>query len=305
MRRLLILLTLIGSTGLSGCIGKGNVDSKNFNVADWEMRIKDPALSEVEFTRLYALRVAAEFEGAKVQIVGPREISLKLQDGSEIKLFLDNAWAEASADAGNRVGIIKRYLSSLKETRISLENENSPPDTNRIVPVIRDLRYAAYFTEIGQIGTNQVVSQPFAADLLVMFVEDREGNLDFLTEGDRLALSLSLPDLRSLAMANLKRLLPEVGLHDAQPVFFVRAGGNYESSLLLADSFWDKASKSVEGDVVAAVPARDWLIFTGSKSPDGIQKVRQLVARIEKDSSHLITSTLLVRRNARWEKFGD
>jgi len=208
-------------------------------------------------------------------------------------------------DAGSRPETINRYLNSFKETRSNLLKESAPPDTNRIVPVIRDVRYAAHFAELGQTGTNQVISQPFVADLLVMYVEDQDGNLQFLTEGDRQALNLSLPDLRKLALTNFMRLVPEVGRHGSAPVFFLGAGGNYESSFLLTEKFWDEEAKSIKGDLVAAVPTRDWLIFTGSKSPDGIQKVRKLIAEIEKDGAHLISSTLLVRRNGRWEKFTD
>jgi len=305
MKSLTLLLSGIFLLVASNCSGAAVVDATKFNTTDWEKRIKDPALNETEFTRLYALRVAAEFKGAKVTIAGPRELSVKLPDGTEIKSFLDNAWAEVKADAGSRPETINRYLKSFKETQSNLFKENTPPDTNRIVPVIRDVRYAAHFAEIGQTGTNQVISQPFVADLLVMYVEEQGGNLRFITEGDRLTLNLSLPDLRKLALTNLKRLVPEVSRHGSAPVFFLGAGGNYESSLLLVEKIWDGETKSIKGDLVAAVPSRDWLVFTGSESPDGIQKVQKLIAQIEKDGDHLISSTLLVRRNGRWEKFVD
>jgi hypothetical protein len=51
------------------------------------------------------------------------------------------------------------------------------------------------------------------------------------------------------------------------------------------------------------VPARDVLMFTGSDSPDGLKAMRESVDKIYKEGSHVISKTLLVRRNGRWEKF--
>jgi len=59
--------------------------------------------------------------------------------------------------------------------------------------------------------------------------------LPLLREDDRKQLNMSWPALRQLAMTNLRRLLPEVKRHGDGPTFMLVAGGNYESSLLLAD----------------------------------------------------------------------
>jgi len=83
----------------------------------------------------------------------------------------------------------------------------------------------------------------------------------------------------------------------------ILADGNYESSLLLADKLWDGQASLVEGEIVAAVPARDVLMFTGSGSPDGLRRLRQGVDATYKQASHQISKTLLVRRKGRWEKF--
>ncbi len=305
MSRIAFILTVIGCLILVGCSRRGEVDGSQFNVANWETRMKDPALSEEEFTRLYAVKVAAEFKGAKVRIVGPRELSSKMPDGTELKSFLDNAWAEAKDNPENRLEIVERYLTTLKNTQSGLGKKKDAPDSNRILPVIRDLRYAANFKELGQTGTNQVLTQPLVADLLVMYVEDKGDNFHFLTEGDRRTLNLELPALHQLAITNLASLLPKVNRRGISAIFVFEAGGNLESSLLLVDKLWTDQAKVVEGDIVAAVPSRDALIFTGSRTAGGIQELRKIVARIAKDGDHLITDTLIVRRNGRWEKFSE
>ena len=41
------------------------------------------------------------------------------------------------------------------------------------------------------------------------------------------------------------------------------AGGNYEATLILLPEVWESVAEMVSGQIVAAVPARDVLYFTG------------------------------------------
>jgi uncharacterized protein YtpQ (UPF0354 family) len=60
------------------------------------------------------------------------------------------------------------------------------------------------------------------------------------------------------------------------PKIEMRAGGQYESSLLLAENIWSSGQIEVDGDVVVAVPAKDALLVTGS----GNQNIRCRMFRI-------------------------
>jgi hypothetical protein len=44
-------------------------------------------------------------------------------------------------------------------------------------------------------------------------------------------------------------------------------------------------------------------MFTGSGSPEGLKALRESVDKVYKGGSHVISKTLLVRRNGKWEKF--
>ena len=59
------------------------------------------------------------------------------------------------------------------------------------------------------------------------------------------------------------------------------AGGDYVASLLLLEEVWQECKSSVDGDVIAAVPTRDVLLFTGSSSHEGIVALRKSVDRLE------------------------
>jgi len=309
MKRLipgLFVVANLAILSLSGCNRAETFDTAPFNAAQWEKQLKSPKLTEAQFTRLYAQAVAAELKNASVKITGPREVSVKLPDGTEFKSFLDNAWTEAVNAPAARPDICRRYLKALSASFPGMSKDSGPPDPNSIVAVIRD---ATFLQELKRLGatttTNRVVSEPLAAEIHVLYASDREGGIAYLSEGDRLKLNLELPALRKLAMANLKRLLPELKRHGAGPVFLLVADGNYESSLLLAEKLWDDQASVVQGNIVAAVPTRDVLMFTGSKSSEGIQELRAAVKKIHAEGSHAISKTLLVRRNGQWEQFSD
>jgi Uncharacterized protein conserved in bacteria len=65
---------------------------------------------------------------------------------------------------------------------------------------------------------------------------------------------LSREALRSLAIANLKRLLPKIEMRRVGGVGLMSAGGNYEASLLLIDDIWSGGQVKVNGDIVVAIP---------------------------------------------------
>ena len=77
-----------------------------------------------------------------------------------------------------------------------------------------------------------------------------------------------------------------------------------ESSVVLADAFWDELAGSVPGDLVIGVPARDVVILTGSHSPSGIAKARRAVDRVFfARGPHLLLHDLLIRRGGDWDVY--
>jgi uncharacterized protein YtpQ (UPF0354 family) len=304
-RGLFVLLALatLALPAITGCQKAPPIDPARYDATDWEKRLRNPALTEKEFTELYAQAVAAQMPGCTVRVTGPREVTIKSDDGGETKAFVDNAWAEAAHDVEHRPEICRRYLAALATTKTAKGTEPTPLNSSNVVALIRDDLFLKQFDQIAAAKTNHLLVEGLVADLHIVYATDHEGTIAYLTEVDRRQLGLELSAMRGLALTNLQRILPELKIHGPGPLFAVEADGNYESSLLLSDTFWSDQASVVKGDIVAAVPSRDVLIFTGSASPDGLQKLRQLTRTVSEQGDHLISKTLLVRRNGRWEKF--
>ena len=261
----------------------------------------DPTLTKAEFTRLYAQAAAAELKDAQIRITGTLEITITGADGFKLKSSLDNVWAEAANNVKERPKICRHYLSGISAIAKQQPGVTGAADTNSIVAVIKDDLFLQQFANDTSPG--RPVSESFVADLNIVYATDRAGLIAFLMESDRKKFNLNFPDLRKLAVTNLRRILPPIKRLGNGPVFAFQADGAYESSLLLSEKLWEGQATSVEGYIVVAMPSRDVLLFTGSGSVAGIKEIREKIEDVHKSGSHLISKTLLIRKNGRWEKF--
>jgi uncharacterized protein YtpQ (UPF0354 family) len=260
-------------------------------------------ISKEAFTRQFARALRAEAPGMKVTVKGELELEVKDASGKEMSAYLDNAYALYSSDPKARKEVIQRYVRSLLE---SAGDPDMPVDRARIVPVVKDRAWLAEVRRAAQARGGKPAEHVFEAlneDLVVVYAQDTPHNIRYLSADDVSQLGLRKGELRALAVANLRRLLPGVELRRGALLSMIRAGGDYEASLLLFDDIWSGGKLEVDGEVVVAIPARDLLLFTGSRSRDGIAKLRQVAAQASREASYSLTDRLFVYRNGRFERY--
>lgn len=297
-------LFVIAILSLSGCNRSGTNDQSQFNAEEWRNRMKKPSLTAADFTQLYAQLVRANLKDAQVEVTAELEITVTGPDGGAWKVHLGNLWAEAANDPSSRADICQSHLKSIIAMVQRQPGVTGAAETNSVVPTIKD---DLFFREIPA-GTSDpgLVTERFVADLNIVYASDREGMMAFLKESDRKRFNLELPALRSLAIANLKRILHRpIQQRNNGPVFMLTTDDGYTASILLLDDFWNARTNSVKGEIVATVPARDVLLFTSGDSSDGLAQLKQLAQKIYADGDHVISTTLLRRHNGHWEKFTD
>lgn len=106
--------------------------------------------------------------------------------------------------------------------------------------------------------------------------------------------------LRRMALDHLYGYLDRVQIHGRPPALMLSFDG-LESSVLLADEFWDQLERSVPGDLVVGVPARDVVIVTGSESVPGMERARRAVERVFfAGDRNLLSRDLLIWRDGQW-----
>jgi hypothetical protein len=280
------------------------VSASEFAPQRWKSEINRPDLTPHQFVVLYAELLASRHPRADVEIVGELEVSVKFPDGGSTRSFLDNAWRECQQQPESRADICERYMELAKKSIVNDQAEETSSSTNRIVPVIKDDRFLNEISK--QSGSKfKPTSEKLTADLWVLYVFDNEGTMSFLTEEQREKLGLDLKTLRALSMGNLRRITPDLKRQGTNDLYMLVLDGNYEASLLLSDKLWESQASVVKGDIVAVVPSRDVLLFSGTGSPSAIKTMQDEARKIDETGSHLISTTLLIRHSNHWERFKD
>jgi len=262
-------------------------------------------LSPGEFTARFATALRAELRGATVTVQTDLDLVIKDDQGWEAHAFLDNAYREylaGSVDAPDTV--IERYVASIAEQQRRM---TAKVDRARIVPVVKDRQW---LIEMQQQDPKQNgaarISEPYNDDLVVLYAEDTPHNIRYLVPNELAEAGVTRTELRALAVANLRKLLPRIEIRREPLVSMVVADGNYESSLLLLDEIWSKGEvpARVDGEVVIAIPARGVLLFTGSRNQPGLARLRALATNAAKTSTYRLTDALFVYRGGRFARFG-
>ena len=215
-------------------------------------------------------------------------------DGKESTTFMANVWVNYSQDVEGRREMLERY----KRLAISLHEPVEDISRERIVATMKDAQFMTLFKE-----KDDVMAEHLCGDLWVVYAADLQDRIRSLTRTHLSEAGIAESELRELAKDNLQRVLPSAEQHGDGPWYLLTAGGDYTASLLLFDGLWDDLADSVEGDVVAVVPSRDVLLYTGSRSKEGIASIRQRAADIIATGSYLISETLIVRSGGKWDVF--
>ena len=130
-------------------------------------------------------------------------------------------------------------------------------DKGLLVPVIKDAAWPQEMRRsVGEGAAEQVV-EDFNGDLVIVYAEDTPSNTRYFSPGDLEDAGIERSGLRTLAVANLRQLLPPVDVHNGPLVSMLTAGGDYVASLLLMEELSSGEKLSVDGDIVNAVPTRD------------------------------------------------
>ena len=261
-------------------------------------------LTGAQFTEQYcdALRLAIPHH--QVLIVKDLEIKVVDPDGKESGGFVGNAYDHYKSAPEHKADIIQKYVAGLLETRTIVDCQI---DTSRIIPVMKDRAWIAGISAGMEARRKEKslenVHDIYNSELIVVYAEDSPRNIRYLTRSDLGALNLAVADLRRLSVENLKRLLPEPEIRNLSGIYQITAGGDYDASLLLLDSLWRPEKIQVNGEIVAAIPARDCLLVTGSADAGGLSKIARVAQEILAQAPYRISSKLFVFRNGAFEAF--
>jgi uncharacterized protein YtpQ (UPF0354 family) len=261
-----------------------------------EDELANPDLTREELFALYEKTIREKFAPSRIDFNSPDRLKIETSDNRTFTVHLENLWRQCQVSTEPRIEVVERHLSAL--AGLIGQQKHPPASKGDVVPTIKDYEYLHLFGENPSAAHEHLVG-----DIWIVYAVDLPTAIKTLSVSDLQDLNIGSDDLRRLAVDNLQRILPEIQKHGVGPWYMLTAGGDYTASLLLMDWIWQQLQESVEGDLVAAVPSRDVLLFTGSGSNDGIQSVRQKVREIHEGGDHVISRTLLRRISGKWHVY--
>jgi uncharacterized protein YtpQ (UPF0354 family) len=251
--------------------------------------------SRDEFLLLYVRLLQERMPKAKLEMVGETAVRVVDAEGKESTTYMDNAWLTYSRNPSARRESLDRYV----RVAASL---NEPPEgirKERIVPIIKDSEYLA----MAPAQKLDPAREHLCGDLWIVYAQDLPDSIKTIEPEHLSEAGVDETSVRQLALENLRRILPPTERHGDGPWYMLTAGGDYTASLLLYDGLWVELSELVDGDVVAVAPSRDVLLFTGTRSPEGLKAIREQAAEIVSSGSYVISETLVVRSGGRWDVY--
>ena len=256
-------------------------------------------LTPPAFTQEFARALARTRPSANVSVAGDLKLTIKETDGLVRNIQLNNSYNEYKLDPQRFDDLVATFSAIFSQP-----SKEAGLDRTRIIPVIKDRQWLdeLHNTLKAKGVAQQHLAERFNDELVIVYAQDDPNRMRYLTTQEDFGLSRE--ELRSLAIANLKRVLPKIEMGRVGDVALMSAGGNYEASLLLIDDIWSSGQIQVNGDIVVAIPTRDTLLVTGSRSRSGLKLVRELTAKFKAQGPYELTDTLFRYRDGRFTKFG-
>jgi uncharacterized protein YtpQ (UPF0354 family) len=256
-------------------------------------RILTRNCSRDELFLLYSKLLQERFPKYSIEFTGESVLHITNPEGKELTTYLDNLWLRYKDGSEDRRDLIERFVRFAENIGVPA----LPVARENIVAIIKDAQYMEQFTK------KRAVADHLCGDLWVVYAIDEPERTGVLMEEKLSGSGIAREDLRALAVSNLQRILPPVERHGGGPWYLLTAGQDYVASLLLFDWLWSQLADSVEGEIVAVAPSRDVVMYTGSKSPEGIAAIRGQAKKIEGTGPYAISTSLIVRRNGQWAPF--
>lgn len=266
---------------------------------------KSSILNPAEFTREFVKTLQETRAELMVEVVQDLELNISREGKSAVSSFLYNAYDVYKQDPSDKATVFERFTLCILD---SLDLQDKKLDPTRIIPIVKDRAWIEETRQAlaahGDGDDPEHVIEGLNNDLVILYAEDTENNIRYLSLSDLAEAGVETWNLRELACENLERILPEIKRHGENGVYMLTAGGTFEASLLLLDFVWKDPGLEVNGDLTFAIPARDVLMITGSEDPEGIARLRKVVADIfSEDGSYRLTQKLFLYRSGKFEVF--
>lgn len=256
-------------------------------------------LTEKEFAALYLNSLKQKYPTVSFKLNSDLTITSKKGD-LDYKHYIDNAYIAYKSEPDSVNAVLSMYVASATD----LYNDQKPVSVDNIVPVIKPKDFINEINSQEKDGKLfQMITEKYNDQLIIAYAEDSKNSIKYLTEDDFKTLSISKDTLKSIALRNFDKIIPNIQRQGDNGLFMITAGGDYEASLILLSSIWTKENFPVDGDFIIAIPNRDILLITGSKNENGITIIKEFVANSYNTDNYQVSNHLFKWTGNKFEMY--
>ena len=201
-----------------------------------------------------------------------------------------------------------------------LPNAQSKPSIQTVLPYLKIAMSADQWNNESEIRLSnfeddaQLVHQILHGGFVIFYVLDTGDNLSYINKSQLKESGLSLTELHKLAVNNLlawtqdssaERPLQVIQSNDKTHVR-LQLDHNFDATVMILDYVWNhiELRASTPNGIVAAIPARNVLLYCDAKSTQGIEALQKAIEKAQVES-HVITNQLFIRKDHKWEPLKD
>jgi uncharacterized protein YtpQ (UPF0354 family) len=274
-----------------------------FSILGMAGAVQAKTLSEEEFAERCVKVLKAAQPDAVIRAEGTMNLTIKPANSGELHLYLGNAYKNYINEPGRLEEIVYSYAEGLK-TMMAAQNKKYAFDRTRVVATVKDRSWIDEMRRAVKERTGrdpEYVYEEFCDGLVVVYAEDTSDSVIYFTRKQLEETELQRSSLRELAVANMRRIVPNYRMEHIAGVWSITTGQSYESSLLLYDELWAGLSAKY-GDIVVAIPSREILLFTPASDSEGVNRIREQATEIARTSAYWLTDKLFIYHHGRFDK---
>lgn len=269
-------------------------------------------LTPLQFRDAYVAELQRQIPGAKVRVVSETELRIIAKPGDEEQIaYLDNAYRRYRAAPETLNEVLQRHVG------VSV---NAGKDGPLITPenamvVVRHKDFLAAQAEMRSKPQKDGRPQsPLAwralpGDLIMLIVSDQPQAYLYVSPDDLIETMGSVEAAWTRAIANTEGRIGEADGSEAGAIVILTTRNGSASSLLVVDAFWNKLEKAGLGSPVVFLADRNTLTVAFEGKADSIRDLkliaRGLIDEPEEFGEPVVSPSMLVRRNGKWQLYAD
>lgn len=236
-------------------------------------------LDEPGFTKALAKAFRKAMPGTKVTVLGPLTLEVRPPNGDKSQAPLDAIYGFCVRNPADCEAGVQVHVARMSAT---FGHENAAPDRKLLRALVRPSGYVDAIRK-AYAGKEEPPIAPFVGDLWIICALDMPEAIKMLAPGDLAKLGLSREEALALAKKNdaemfepikqVARAIPGDGVG-------VVANNPYDSSRLLALDSWAPIAAETGGQLLAAAPSANAVIFIDGRRANAMEIMRRSAAMI-------------------------